>query len=239
MLRYLPRATRRLSAALWGGKVSAKRSNYMANRIGLSLLILLCSLALSAQVPPDSIRIPQTKVKTAPVPTTPATATPQVELQLPEAQERVYVPRQALLWSIVPGGGQVYNRRWWKVPLVFSAFSGVVAVLDFNQNNYERFRDAYQLELAGEEHEFSDLGYSADALRSLRNSFNKQRQTNYFMLLAVYVLQGVEAYVDTHLRSFDMDEDLSRWQLSPQIMPNPTPYGQSSPAVVLQFQYSF
>lgn len=160
----------------------------------------------------------------------------EVDLALAVDGPRVYVPRQALLWSVVPGGGQVYNRRWWKVPLVFSAFSGVFAVLDFNQSNYERFRDAYQLELAGEEHEFTRFGYDASRLLVFRDNFNKSRQTNYFMLLAVYLLQGVEAYVDTHLRNFDIDEDLSQWQVRPQFMPGGI--GQS-PTVVLQVQYSF
>lgn len=204
----------------------------MPIRLLFLLFLLLFCWRLSAQVPPDSIRIPEVKDRVAAPPPS------KVALEIPSLKEpRVYVPRQALLWSIIPGGGQVYNRRWWKVPLVFSAFSGVVAVLDFNQSNYDRFRVAYQLELAGEEHEFSDIGYSPDALRSLRNNFNKSRQTNYFMLLAVYVLQGVEAYVDTHLRNFDMDEDLSRWQISPQVLPSPT--GQQPAHIVLQFQYSF
>jgi hypothetical protein len=160
----------------------------------------------------------------------------EVDLGLTFNEPRTYVPRTALMWSMVPGGGQIYNRRWWKVPLVFSAFSGVFAVLDFNQSNYLRFRDAYQLELAGEEHEFSSRGYDASRLLVFRDQFNKSRQTNYFMLFAVYLLQGVEAYVDTHLRNFDMDEDLSQWQLMPQIIPGGV--GQS-PNVVLQFQYSF
>ncbi|WP_020534135.1 DUF5683 domain-containing protein [Lewinella cohaerens] len=160
----------------------------------------------------------------------------EVDLALTIQEPRVYVPRTALMWSIVPGGGQIYNRRWWKVPLVFSAFSGVFAVLDFNQSNYQRFRDAYQLELAGEEHEFSSRGYDASRLLVFRDNFNKSRQTNYFMLLAVYLLQGVEAYVDTHLRNFDMDEDLSQWQVMPVIIP--AGVGQS-PNVVLQVQYSF
>lgn len=160
----------------------------------------------------------------------------EVDLELTFQEPRTYVPRTALMWSIAPGGGQIYNRRWWKVPLVFSAFSGVFAVLDFNQSNYLRFRDAYQLELAGEVHEFTSRGYDASRLLVFRDQFNKSRQTNYFMLFAVYLLQGVEAYVDTHLRNFDMDEDLSQWQLTPQIIPGGL--GQS-PNVVLQFQYSF
>lgn len=160
----------------------------------------------------------------------------KVDLLLPKQAPRTYVPKQALLWSIIPGGGQVYNRRWWKVPLVFSAFSGVVAVLDFNQSNYERFRDAYALELAGEEHEFVGIIDGSERLLVFRDNFNTARQTNYFMLLAVYLLQGVEAYVDTHLRNFDMDEDLSQWHISPQLIPAGI---AQPPTFVLQFQYSF
>lgn len=208
----------------------------MSIRYCFLALLFLAGLSVSAQTTPDSISSPPQIKERIPVAPQPV-AKPTVDLELPEKAPRTYVPRQALMWAIVPGGGQVYNRRWWKVPLVFSAFSGVVAVLDFNESNYQRFRDAYDLQLAGEEHEFSTLGYSDDALRSLRNNFNKSRQTNYFMLLAVYLLQGVEAYVDTHLRNFDMDEDLSQWQISPQVMPSV--HGQTPVTVVLQFQYSF
>ena len=211
----------------------------MSTRSLVLFLLFFGGLTLQAQIP-DSLLPAPAREKAPPIDAKPA---PKIldtapKLEIPTGPKvRTYEPRQALIWALVPGGGQVYNRRWWKVPLVFSAFSGVVAVLDFNQGNYQRFRDAYRLELAGENHEFTELGYSADALRSLRNQFNKNRQTNYFMLLAVYLLQGVEAYVDTHLRNFDMDEDLSRWQVSPQVVPSPT--GQGPGTLVVQFQYSF
>lgn len=188
------------------------------------LLFPLCVLAQEV----DSLAVPPTKVPAA-------AAGVALDLE-PEIKVREYVPRQALLWSIIPAGGQVYNRRWWKVPLVFSAFSGVAAVLDFNQSNYQRFRTAYNLSLAGETHEFTGIIDGEDRLRSFRDNFNRQRQTNYFMLLGVYLLQGVEAYVDTHLRNFDMDEDLSRWHLSPSW----TPGGMGQPAsVTLRFDYQF
>lgn len=208
----------------------------MSTRFLVLMLLLLGGSTLLAQIPDSVSTVTPIREKSV-MDTPPPAVDTAPKLELPPPTIRTYEPRQALVWAIIPGGGQVYNRRWWKVPLVFSAFSGVVAVLDFNQGNYQRFRDAYTLELAGQPHEFSELGYSADALRSLRNQFNKNRQTNYFMLLAVYLLQGVEAYVDTHLRNFDMDEDLTRWQLSPQVVPSPT--GQGPGAVVLQFQYSF
>ncbi len=200
------------------------------------MLFLLSGLTLQAQIPDSLLPPPAREKAPVPKPIPQPDVVPTPDLQLPTPEARTYVPRKALMWSIIPGGGQVYNRRWWKVPLVFGAFTGVAATIDFNQGNYERFRDAYALELAGEPQEFGDQ-YTADALRSLRNGFNKNRQTAYFMLVAVYLLQGVEAYVDTHLRDFDMDENLSQWQITPQLIPDPTAQGPGR--LVLSFNYSF
>lgn len=159
------------------------------------------------------------------------------DLQLDSiAAPRTYVPRKALLWAIVPGGGQVYNRRWWKVPLVFGAFSGVAAVWQFNQSNYERFSTAYELELAGEMHEFTGVITDAERLKVFRDNFNQSRQTTAFALVAVYLLQGVEAYVDTHLRQFDISEDLSQWQVRPTLLPGGPAFGS---AMALNVTFSF
>ncbi|MEL6970967.1 MAG: DUF5683 domain-containing protein [Bacteroidota bacterium] len=209
----------------------------MSIRLLALLLFLIGGLTLHAQIP-DSL-LPAPARKPAPIPKpipAPEVVAPTPDLKLPTPKVRTYVPRTALMWAIIPGGGQVYNRRWWKVPLVFSAFTGVAATIDFNQGNYERFRDAYVLELAGKPQEFEDR-FTADALRSLRDGFNKNRQTAYFALVAIYLLQGVEAYVDTHLRNFDMDEDLSQWQIMPQLIPDPT--GQGMGRIALSLNYSF
>lgn len=164
---------------------------------------------------------------------------PDINLDLPNSVTgpRIYDPKKALLWSIIPGGGQVYNRRWWKVPLVFSAFSGVAAVLNFNNSNYKRFETAYQAELAGFEHEFSDVIDGSDRLKVFRDNFNKSRQTGYFYLLGIYILQSVEAYVDTQLRDFDLDEDLSQFQLQPIFIPSSP--ANLSPVIALELRYTF
>lgn len=162
--------------------------------------------------------------------------TPNLQLDSIAAGPRTYEPRKTLLWAIVPGGGQVYNRRWWKVPLVFGAFSGVAALWDFNQSNYNRFSTAYELELAGEPHEFTGVIADADRLKVFRDNFNRSRQTTAFALVAVYVLQGVEAYVDTHLRQFDISEDLSQWQVRPTLLPGGPTYAS---AMALNITFTF
>jgi hypothetical protein len=149
-------------------------------------------------------------------------------------EPRVYEPRKALLWALIPAGGQIYNRRWWKVPLVFGGFSGMLAVLEFNQANYRRFEKAYRLKLAGDLHEFSGTTIDSESrLLNFRNQFNKGRQSAYFYIVGFYLLQGVEAYVDAHLRNFDIDEDLS---LRPSLLPTGL---ATSPTLGLGITYRF
>ncbi|MCB9265296.1 MAG: hypothetical protein H6558_09750 [Lewinellaceae bacterium] len=118
--------------------------------------------------------------------------------------------KAALLSLIIPGAGQLYNKRWWKAPLVYGALTGMVLVIDYNQSLYRRLRDALDLKRKGEEHEFS--GSSIDnlsTLRSLRDSYDKNTQTAYVGLFLVYTLQAMEAFVDCHLKNWNVDDDLS------------------------------
>jgi hypothetical protein len=127
-----------------------------------------------------------------------------------EQESKWPVPKKALLWSIIPGGGQVYNRDWWKVPLVAGGFYALYRTIDYNTDIYRRLQNAYLLKLDDQEHEFS--GSSIDnvsTLRNLRDRYDKSTQMSYVFLILGYALQGVEAYVDAHLRQFDIDDDLS------------------------------
>ena len=126
-------------------------------------------------------------------------------------------PNRTLMWSLLPAGGQIYNRRWWKVPLVYGAFVGLGLAIDYNQNLYRDLRDAYLLALNDEPHQFSGTTIdSPNALRNLRDSFDKNTQTAYVGLVLLYALQSMEAYVDSHLRSFDVDDDLS-FKIKPSV----------------------
>lgn len=119
-------------------------------------------------------------------------------------------PRKAALLSlIIPGAGQLYNKRWWKVPLVYGALTGMVLVIDYNQSRYRRLRNALDLKRKDETHEFS--GTSLDnisTLRTLRDSYDKNTQTAYVGFVLVYTLQAMEAFVDCHLKGFNVDDDL-------------------------------
>ncbi|WP_146088824.1 DUF5683 domain-containing protein [Neolewinella xylanilytica] len=141
-------------------------------------------------------------------------------------------PKRALLWSIIPGGGQVYNRAWWKVPIVYGGLLGIVAVADYNQNLFGRYNRAIEQRCLGDgfvivvpyencittPNEPGLVEVSTQALIAEKNNVNRNRQTAYVFIIAGYVLQAVEAFTDAHLKDFDIDDDLSL-RIGPVISP--------------------
>ncbi|MEL7020136.1 MAG: DUF5683 domain-containing protein, partial [Bacteroidota bacterium] len=143
-------------------------------------------------------------------------------------------PKKAALLAIIPGMGQAYNKKWWKIPIVYGAFTGVIIAVDFNKRNYDTFQTAYLAALNNETHQFS--GTSLDnvtSLRTIRNGYDKNLQLSYIVGVLVYLLQGVDAFVDAHLLDFDVSEDLSL-RLDPTFILTPQ---QSTPGVGLSLQF--
>ena len=175
----------------------------------IAFIFILAGFTLTAQEAPSLEASPDSSIVLEPI---------KVKPEWPN-------PRKTLLWSLVPGGGQMYNKRWWKVPLVYGAFGGIFYAIDYNQSRYRRLRDALELKRAGEEHEFS--GTSIDdlsSLRSLRDQFDKNTQVSYIGIVLVYGLQTLEAYVDSHLMNFDVNDDIGI-RLKPSIEATPLPSG--------------
>jgi hypothetical protein len=119
-------------------------------------------------------------------------------------------PKKSALFSLIlPGSGQIYNGNWWKTPFVYAAIGGSIAYLQINQSRYKRFKTALELELAKKPHEFTGKINSAEALRNLRNKYDKNTQTSYIGVVVVYGIVAIEAFVDAHLQNFDISDDLS------------------------------
>ena len=135
--------------------------------------------------------------------------------------------KAALLAAILPGAGQIYNRRWWKLPLVYGALGTVVGAEVFYQTRYREFVDAYDLvtrnpqllgstALGPQARRFS----SAEGIRSGIVFYRGNRDLFYLYCGLAYGLQIVDALVDAHLRDFDVSDDLSlHWQ--PALLPVP------------------
>lgn len=128
-------------------------------------------------------------------------------------------PNKALyLSAAVPGGGQIYNRRWWKAPLVWGADAWLIYASQFNRRQYKRYRDAYIAELEDMEHEFSNTGLNANDLKRIRDQYDKRKQLSYIGIFGVHLIQAAEAFVDCHLKTFDVSDDLS-FKFKPSVQP--------------------
>ncbi len=124
-------------------------------------------------------------------------------------------PNKALYMALaIPGGGQLYNKRWWKVPIAYGAYAMFIVAIDRNTSRYRLYRDAYIAELKGELHPFSGTSLDANDLRTIRDGYDKNKQLSYIGLVATHLVVTAEAFVDAHLRTFDVSDDIS-FQLKP------------------------
>lgn len=148
-------------------------------------------------------------------------------------------PKTAVLWSLVPGGGQIYNRTWWKVPIVYGAFGVGAYFIVQNTAQYRDFKTALEAERAGEEHRYSAFldgrPNSLNILRTRRDQADKRMQQSYIATVLIYLLQGVDAFVDAHLAHFDIGDDLTLG-IRPGLHQAPT---FSAPALGLGLHLSF
>lgn len=161
------------------------------------IISLLCAKAGAQDIPQDSLSIPAqdtflTKEKKG-----------WLSKDYPN-------PKKALIIGlVVPGGGQMYNKRWYKLPFVYGALTGMVLLIDYNQSRYRRLSTALDLKRQDLPHEFSGTAIdNISSLRNLRDGFDKNTQLSYVGLFIVYALQSIEAFVDAHLKDFDIDDDL-------------------------------
>lgn len=128
--------------------------------------------------------------------------------------------KAALLAAILPGAGQIYNRRWWKLPLVYGALGGVAYGEWFYQKHFTDFAYAYNEVTAGRK-KLLDPGFesgaslvrSVDGLNSRVIFYRGNRDLFYLYIGLAYSLQIVDALVDAHLRNFDVSDDLTlHWE---------------------------
>ena len=119
--------------------------------------------------------------------------------------------------AILPGLGQYYNRKYWKIPIVWGAIGTGIGFIIWNNNQYIRYKNAFNAQLNGLSHEFSDIT-GVDLLTALGNAQDRRRRQRDYAIaitLGVYILNIVDAIVDAHLYEGRRDPDLA---ISPMIM---------------------
>ena len=143
-------------------------------------------------------------------------------------------PKRALwLALVIPGGGQIYNRKYWKLPIVYGGIVGCLYAMNWNNNMYKDYSQAY-LDLTDKDpatqsyNMFLHLGTQINASNEARykdifkkrkDKFRRWRDLSFFVLLGVYALSVIDAYVDAELSNFDISKDLSL-KVEPTILNN-------------------
>jgi len=138
--------------------------------------------------------------------------------------------------AIIPGAGQIYNKKWWKVPIIYAAAGGVGYLFLQNDIQYQSYKKEiiYRVENPNMVNEYAN--YSIDNLVTQKNYYRKYRDLTVMGLSLIYVLNILDAYVDGHLKKFDMSDDLSL-----RIKPYENIYYTTKPnlTVGLTFQITF
>ncbi|WP_223269173.1 MULTISPECIES: DUF5683 domain-containing protein [unclassified Polaribacter] len=145
--------------------------------------------------------------------------------------------RAAFYSAIFPGMGQIYNKKYWKAPIVWGALAIPAYYYQTNNNDYIRFRTAYKLRENGLVDEFTVNGVeivSTETLETAQKQLRENRDMSILTGVILYILQIVEASVNAHLLQFNTDDNLS---FKPTMITNPIRF--ESPTIGLKIKYTF
>ena len=134
-------------------------------------------------------------------------------------------PKKAAIRSaILPGLGQIYNKKYWKLPIVYGALGTTAAVFIFNYNTYKDLQFAYKAKIEAQELRIPNrrpdstdyfkakpelIGIDLNSLRSYRNQYRKRIDYSVLVFILFWGLNVADAAVDAHLKTFDVSPDLT------------------------------
>lgn len=172
------------------------------------------------------------------------TLVPIVELQsrttaIPIAEaELQHSPRKALLLSIIPGAGQIYNGQAWKVPVIYGAFAVTGYFMVFNNHEMRKFRDEYLHRINGGTPQLDGYtNYPDNSIYNYYQSYNQNFQLTIILSAIFYTLNLVDAYIYGHLYDFQINDDISM-RLQPTLQSSPTDLFRS-PIPLLSCSFHF
>ena len=166
----------------------------------------------------------------------------QNEIPIPQLQNQkrdwsTWTPDpQRALWLalVIPGGGQIYNRKFWKLPIVYGGFMGCIYALSWNNMMYKDYSQAY-LDIMDDDpgtasyNKFLHLGRTIDdsnvsryktLFKSRKDKYRRWRDMSLFVMIGIYAVSVIDAYVDAELSVFDISKDLSL-KVKPTVIGNP------------------
>jgi len=168
--------------------------------------------------------------------------------------DRTFSPHKASLMSaVLPGLGQAYNRKYWKIPILYAGIGGVSYAIGFNTKWYRKYKSAYRDFIIQDPNNKSYLEFlpptwteedlkdpmNADwfqsALNNKKDYYRRYRDLSFIGMAIVYVLNLMDASVDAHLSDFDISDDLSL-SIDPVIV-DPTPASSSGAGIKMSINF--
>ena len=136
------------------------------------------------------------------------------------AQSLEHSPKKASLYSaMIPGAGQYYNEKYWKIPIIYVGLAAALYSANQNQSEYNTFKEAYQFRTDENPNTIDPYinQYSESNLLTLKNNRRNNRDLAYIISLGIYLLNIIDASVDAHLFKFNVSDDISL-NIQPNIM---------------------
>jgi len=129
-------------------------------------------------------------------------------------KKRSVASKAALRSTILPGLGQAYNKKYWKIPIVYGVIAIPVSLFNYNSKWYNKTRTAYTIRSTKDSANFSKIApelipLSDESLRLYRNEFRKNMDFSILGIILAWGLNIVDATVDGHLRGFDISDEVS------------------------------
>ncbi len=201
-------------------------------------LLFAFSLIFSQVNPNDTIRVenlPKDSIPAAKPRTEPEILGNIANSNAP-SKLRKFSPTKAGLYSaVLPGLGQFYNRKYWKIPIVWGAVGTGIGIAVWNDNQYKRYRNAFVAELNGLPHEFSGIrGVDKTVLGNAQDRSKRQRDYAIGITGLIYILNIVDAVVDAHLYEGRKDPDLA---LTPAVIHDRFSNFESKGGLALTFKF--
>ena len=133
-------------------------------------------------------------------------------------------PTKATIYSaVLPGLGQGYNKKYWKIPIIYAGFTVFIYFIITNNNEYQKYQDAYTYvatgDTSGTDNEYV-YKYTEEQLRQSKDYYKRNKELMIILASLWYVLQIIDASVDAHFFEYDISDDLSI-RLDPIIEPKP------------------
>ena len=168
-------------------------------RLGLLILLILASFGSMAQ---DTLILKQEPVETVMV------------------KNKQHDPKKATYLALIPGAGQAYNHKYWKMPIVYAGFGTTIYFAITNGSDYRLYRDAYDYKTGINTHVSQEainesVKYTEDNLITLRDYYRGNMELSWILTAAWYIIQIIDANVDAHFFYYDVGDDLTL-QIEPQ-----------------------